>query len=123
MADSPIVSNCPGCQAHLRVTRLGCTRCTIQLEGQFRIPALLRLSAADQRFVLDFVRSSGSLKAMAQQQGQSYPTIRSRLNGIIEQLQVDEPDLDALRNQVLDDIASGKITAQEGAAQLRKLAR
>lgn len=120
-SSSPIVSSCPGCQAHLNVTRLSCTQCSIQLEGAFAIPLLSRLSAADQAFVLSFVRSSGSLKAMSAQLGQSYPTIRARLNTIIAQLEDEGPDVEALRHEVLDAIASGEVTPEEGAKRLREL--
>ena len=85
------------------------------------MPSLSRLSAEDQQFVLNFVRSSGSLKAMAQQLNQSYPTIRGRLNAIIESLQEDTVNLDDQRHQVLDAIASGEITPAEGAKRLREL--
>ncbi len=52
--------------AELRATRLGCQSCGTNLDGQFEIPALLQLSPDDLAFVTAFVRSSGSLKAMAQ---------------------------------------------------------
>ena len=56
------------------------------VEGDFTLPGLLRLSSADLEFVMRFVRVSGSLKEVAAQYGQSYPTIRNRLNQIITQI-------------------------------------
>ena len=47
----------------------------------------MRLSADDQRFVIDFVKCSGSLKEMAQRLGLSYPTVRNRLDDVIAQLE------------------------------------
>ena len=46
----------------------------------------MQLSEEDQAFVCDFVKSSGSLKEMAQRMGLSYPTVRNRLDDIIEKL-------------------------------------
>ncbi len=47
---------------------------------------LLRLSPEDQSFVEAFVAESGSLKAMASRLGVSYPTVRNRLDDVIEKL-------------------------------------
>ena len=40
----------------------------------------------EQQFVLDFVKSSGSLKDMAKNIGVSYPTVRNMLDDIIDKL-------------------------------------
>ena len=47
---------------------------------------LARLSEKEQQFVLDFVKSSGSLKDMAKNIGVSYPTVRNMLDDIIDKL-------------------------------------
>lgn len=57
--------------------------------GHYPLPDLALLPAADQSFVLHFVRCSGSLKEMAKHLKVSYPTVRNRLNEIIEHLQND----------------------------------
>lgn len=44
------------------------------------------LTAEEQKFILDFVMCSGSLKEMALQLGLSYPSVRNRLDDIIERL-------------------------------------
>ncbi len=69
-------------QAH----RLGCPGCEIALEGQFELGALSRLTPGEQEFVLEFVKASGSLKEMARRFGVSYPTVRNRLDELIERL-------------------------------------
>jgi hypothetical protein len=52
----------------------------------YPLPSLVTLPQEDQEFVLQFVRSSGSLKEMAKILGVSYPTVRNRLDDIIEKL-------------------------------------
>jgi hypothetical protein len=47
---------------------------------------LHRLKAEDLEFILRFVLASGSLKDVAAQYGVSYPTIRARLDRLIERL-------------------------------------
>lgn len=78
---------CPSCQDTLNVTRLKCDSCDTEVGGHFPLPRLARLPSADQEFVLQFVETSGSLKEMAKRLGVSYPTVRNRLNEIIETLQ------------------------------------
>ncbi len=77
---------CPSCNSELKIGRLFCGACQTDICGTFDLPVLLRLSHAEQAFVVDFVRSSGSLKDMARTMGVSYPTVRNLLDEIIEHL-------------------------------------
>ena len=77
---------CPSCSGELAVKRLSCQECGTEVEGLYGLPALARLSRADQEFVLQFVKASGSLKEMAGLMKVSYPTVRNRLDGIIEKI-------------------------------------
>ncbi|WP_069658127.1 DUF2089 family protein [Arcticibacter eurypsychrophilus] len=81
---------CPSCSAPLQVTSLGCSTCETTVSGKFPLPILARLAPDEQKFILDFVKSSGSLKLMAQQLGLSYPTVRNLLDDIIVKLQENE---------------------------------
>lgn len=45
-----------------------------------------QLEPEDKEFVLRFVQASGSLKEVAQVYGVSYPTLRGRLDQLIERL-------------------------------------
>ncbi|MGV3704701.1 MAG: DUF2089 family protein [Arcticibacter sp.] len=81
---------CPSCSAPLQVTSLGCNTCETTVSGKFQLPVLARLSSEEQQFILDFVKSSGSLKLMAQQLGLSYPTVRNLLDDLILKLEQTE---------------------------------
>lgn len=48
------------------------------------------LEAEELNFVKNFVLASGSLKEMAQIYGVTYPTVRARLNRVIEQIKLAE---------------------------------
>jgi len=82
---------CPSCAGELSVTALRCGACETEVSGSFPLPRFSRLSPADQDFVFRFVLASGSLKEMASLLGVSYPTVRNRLNEIMEVLKRDEP--------------------------------
>ena len=49
---------------------------------------LTKLSEDDLDFIVQFVLASGSLKEMAELHGVSYPTIRSSLDRVIEELRL-----------------------------------
>ena len=63
-----------------------CEACGTGVEGLYTLPALACLSIEDQKFVLAFIKASGSLKDMAKLLGVSYPTVRNRLDDVIDRL-------------------------------------
>lgn len=77
---------CPSCEAELRVSSLTCSDCDTAISGNFDLPRLAKLSQEEQDFILEFILSGGSLKAMAKQMNRSYPTVRNFLDQIIENL-------------------------------------
>jgi hypothetical protein len=105
----------------MEIERLRCTSCDVAVEGKIPIPRLARLPAEDREFVELFVRSSGSLKAVAEKMGISYPTIRSRLNRVIETLEKEEEGERTLRNRILDDVEKGTISVDEAVRRLREM--
>ena len=77
---------CPACNNRVEVKALLCRSCQTQIEGLYELPPLARLSGDDQQFLLQFVKASGSLKEMASLMKLSYPTVRNRLDEIIERV-------------------------------------
>ena len=80
--------------------------------------ALWALHEDDLELILRLVLASGSLKELARSYGVSYPTIRSRLDQVIERLQalLRGQFLDPMADQLADLIAKGEVTP--GAAQI-----
>ena len=99
--------------APLVVERVRLADKDIVLEGQFALPQLAQLSAEDQIFVAAFLRSHGSIKDMEQVFGVSYPTVKARLNRIAAQLEFVETDPKPSRNEVLDRLERGEISAAD----------
>jgi hypothetical protein len=81
---------CPSCNSQLNVKSLICDRCQTEIQGQYELPLLSRLSLDDQAFILEFIKASGSLKEMARLLGLSYPTVRNRLDEVIERIKLAE---------------------------------
>lgn len=116
-----LTSKCPSCSSSMEIERLRCTSCDVAVEGRIPIPRLARLPAEDREFVELFVRSSGSLKAVAEKMGISYPTIRSRLNRIIQVLEQEEDNERTIRHQILDEVEQGRIDVDEAVRRLREM--
>ena len=84
---------CPACKEPLKVKVLVCENCQTEIDGLFDLPQLTQLQVEDQNFILQFIKASGSLKEMAKLLGLSYPTVRNRLDEIIERVKLAEnPD-------------------------------
>ncbi|MFA5424433.1 MAG: DUF2089 family protein [Phycisphaerae bacterium] len=83
-------TKCPSCSSQLLVQSLICEQCETEIRGRYELPVLASLSVDEQAFVLHFMKASGSLKEMARLLGLSYPTVRNRLDEIIENLELSE---------------------------------
>lgn len=130
-----ILESCPTCGGEFAVTELTCTVCDTVVRSHYSPCPFCRLSPEDMAFMLVFVRNRGNVKDMERELGVSYWTIRGRLNEVITSMGLepggepegDEPpppravasDRSAARQQVLDRLRRGEITAEEAAEQLR----
>jgi hypothetical protein len=70
----------------IQIERLRVIRTGVQVEGEFALPLLARLTVEDQEFVAAFVRCHGSIKEMEAICGISYPTVKKRLDKIAGEL-------------------------------------
>ncbi len=116
-----LVVSCPSCKGDLRVTRLACQSCGTNLDGSFELPVLLQLPPEDLAFIVEFVRASGSLKAMATLEGRSYPTVRNRLDQIIERVEELERGVQKRRHEILDALEKGRLSSKDAERELRKV--
>ena len=120
--------NCPVCGEQMMITRLYCPECDTTLEGRFSFGGLGSLSEEQLAFVETFMRCEGKITRVQKALGISYPTVRSRLEEVIVAMgyeldtdEVEEEEVDDdLRRQVLDDLASGRISSQEAIRLLQK---
>jgi len=79
-------TRCPACDEEMTVVKLSCPTCETQVAGHFNLPILLSLEQTEQEFILQFLLKSGSLKEMANEMGKSYPTVRNKLDELIEKI-------------------------------------
>lgn len=121
----PVLARCPVCGGELMVERLACGQCGTAVEGSFSMQRLARLTQDQWAFVELFLRCEGKLNRVQEELGLSYPTVRSRLNEVIQAMGYEvNPELEELaegRQAVLDDLATGKIGVDEAVRMLKKV--
>ncbi len=128
------VSQCPVCDASLRVTELSCPVCETRLHGNFPPPPLARLAREQQEFIETFVLCRGVIRDVERALGLSYPTVRARLDSAVTALEtavqaeqnerapVTPPRAaDARRHDLLRRVADGSLSASDAADALRKM--
>ena len=118
----PLGSDCPYCGTPMVVTRMSCGRCKVAIDAAFPMSRLGTLPVEHQRFIEMFVLSGGNLKEIAEQVGVSYPTIRSRLDKVIDALRGEIAKTQRVRGTVLDAVSpvSPDNTNAEQAARIIK---
>ncbi|MDD2431132.1 MAG: DUF2089 domain-containing protein [Firmicutes bacterium] len=117
---------CPACSSELIETSLYCQTCNTEIKGEFTRSKLAMLNEEQEEFVLKFLSTRGSLKEMERILGVSYPTVRARLDEILKSLDImplTSEDAEVLdrRRAILDDLDSGRLSAEKAADLLRKL--
>ena len=118
-------TRCPVCSSELTISRLHCPSCDTSIEGQFTGGPFAHLTAEHLDFIVTFVRCEGKINRMEQELGLSYPTIRNRLHEVIRALGFDPAKDEPLeispekRSSVLEDLESGKISADDAMRMLR----
>ena len=80
------IVECPICDTSLYVSELSCPACQTRLKGQFPTPPLAQLSVTHQEFIQTFVECRGIIRDVEEVLGISYPTVRARLDAVIEAL-------------------------------------
>jgi hypothetical protein len=117
----PVAQDCPYCGEAMAVTRMTCGNCDVSIEAAFPMSRLASLPVEHQRFIEMFVLSGGNLKEIAEQVGVSYPTIRSRLDKVIESLRGEISKTRKLRGDVLDAVEQGKKAAEVAARMIKDI--
>jgi hypothetical protein len=123
-----MLGRCPICTANLDITRLHCPSCNTAIEGKFDPCKFCRLPLDQQEFIEVFIKCRGNIKEVEKELGISYPTVRGRLEAVIESLGYrpepipkTDPEVARKRKEVLDALNKGEITAEEAVALLKKV--
>ncbi len=116
-----IIETCPTCHSRgLAVSEVTCDACGTQVRSRYSPCPFCTLNDEEQTFLLLFVRSRGNLKDVEKTLGVSYPTVRAKLDEIIDRLTPAPPAAPAQgRRAVLEQVQSGQLDIAEALALLR----
>jgi hypothetical protein len=120
-ATRPVSNECPYCSTPMAITEMACGHCQISIHAAFPMSRIAGLPVEHQRFIEMFVLSGGNLKEIAEQVGVSYPTIRSRLDKVIEALRGEIAKTQRVRGSVLDAVEPGKTNAEVAARLIKRI--
>jgi len=131
--DYKMPHRCPVCDHEMKISKLTCTYCPTKIEGEFSSCKFCRLPAEQLIFMEAFVKCRGNIKEVEKELGISYPTVRNRLDSVIEALGYGEAQLGAPKNEteshqeeslrrqgILEALERGEMTAQEATLQMRR---
>jgi hypothetical protein len=139
MAPRDVIATCPVCAGELAISRLHCRTCGTTLEGEFGVGRFGKLSREQLALLESFLRSRGNLKEMERALGISYPTVRARVESLVQALGLSDgeaaPELDdeegdsgaegtpraVGRRIILERLAKKEIDAATAAEALRAL--
>jgi len=111
----------------LYISELANDESGITIRGKFEVPRYARLDAEQLRFLETFLRCRGMLNSVERELGMSYPTVRARLDSLLEALDLaparernekENGKTSERKRKVLEQLESGEITADEAKAKL-----
>ena len=121
-------THCPTCSGKLVINELGCLTCGTVIRGEWEGSPFERLTGDQQAFLVLFVRSRGNLSEVERALGVSYPTVRAKLEEVIQSLGQDAEASAAAgdseqqrRRDVLERVKRGEMSATDAVNELRRL--
>lgn len=112
---------CYNCRSEAKVAGVICRSCGLSWQGDFETPRLARLPAAEQQLVEAMILSGGNLSRMAEVLKVSYPTLRKRVDALIERLaalrQADSERIEEL----LAAVERGELAAEAAARRIGEM--
>lgn len=130
-----VLTKCPVCTHQLKAVKLTCQNCGTNIENTFDFPKLMHLTREQLDFVEVFILCRGNIKDVEKELNISYPTVRAKLDQVIEQLtdtkdNVVTEDITEKkrkiesrsfnRQMVLDQLENGEISPEEAVLKLKK---
>jgi hypothetical protein len=88
-----ILEECPSCGGQLEIGEVHCTACDTRVHARYRPCEFCALTEEQSTFLRLFVVSRGNLTEVEKRLGVSYPTVRAKLDEVIERLTVAESTL------------------------------
>ena len=118
-----IPNKCPSCSGNVLVTELCCSDCKTTIKGSFELPQFALMSPEDENFLRIFLAARGNIKEVERQLNISYPTVRGRLEALLNRLGLGSLQAEAKKRrlEIVERLERGEITAQVAIGLLKGL--
>ncbi len=116
-----LLSRCPVCSNKLKAIKLRCNSCNTVIENEFGLSKFDYLNNEQLYFIETFIRCRGSIKEVERELGISYPTVRAKLDEVIESLgySVKETKVKQESKDILAALEKGDISVDEAISKLK----
>lgn len=122
-----IPTSCPVTGGPLYVSELTSVEGGITIRGKFKLPGTSSLTKDQKDFLEVFLRSRGVISTMEKELNLSYPTVRARLDSLLDAMGMvpykestrAKPKSADDRRRILDELEQGLISAEEAKAKLK----
>jgi hypothetical protein len=122
----PIPSRDPVSGGELFISELTSDESGVSIRGRFEIPKYARLDKEQARFLETFLRCRGMLNSVERELNLSYPTVRARLDSLLDALELTPPaETNGRREKgqerkrkILEELERGDITPEEAKEKL-----
>jgi len=118
-----IPNKCPSCSGKVLVTELCCSDCKTTIKGNFELPQFAALSPEDENFLRIFLAARGNIKEVERQLNISYPTVKGRLDALLNRLGLGSLQAEAKKRrlEIVERLERGEITAHDAIGLLKNL--
>lgn len=116
------ITTCPICNDKLNIKKLQCSKCRTVIENDFVFSKFQYLTSDQLEFIEVFIKSRGSIKDVEKELGISYPTVRAKLDEVIESLggkKIKEDNKKRNTKEIIEALEKGEVTPEEAMEKLK----
>lgn len=122
-----VPGKCSICGHDITITSFYCPNCKTKTEGVFTLCKFCSLKREQLDFIEVFLKCRGNIKDVEKEMGISYPTIRNRLEEVLQALHLTDSEQaveyrreNVELTEIFDALEKGKLTPQEALRKLRE---
>lgn len=116
-----LITKCPVCSSNLRVKKLQCAKCNTIIENDFELTSFLNLNSEQLYFAEVFIKNRGNIKDVEKELGISYPTVRAKLDDVIEALGYSIPKpKSSSKSDIINMLENGEISPDDAIKMLNE---